>query len=220
MPGRHRADRPGRTGRLCRPWWPAEPVQLGPSATPRTVVACTLSRPCITSAGWSRHGLAKQREQGLPLPRRALLRQDETGRVHDRGCSQSGWSAPWRERLLLMKDGVAMGPRPALARRSDQSKKRPSEQARLHRGPERRRTNASRRGPARVAPRARGGLECRVRCSRGTGETAAVASRLRHRRYPAAGTAARRPGDALDGGMRLQDVGSSRPTNRSRTWSR
>ena len=35
--------------------------------------------------------LGEHQQQGLPLPRRPLLRDDQAGQLHDRGCGEGIW---------------------------------------------------------------------------------------------------------------------------------
>ncbi len=76
------------------------------SAAPTTSTPGTASPP--HAAGQrshrrrSRPGLGEQEQQSLPLPRRPLLRQDQAGRVHDRGSRQGGWGARQRREGMLL----------------------------------------------------------------------------------------------------------------------
>ena len=82
------------------------PVHHGRPAAARTGI----SRTCAAGARWPRPGLGEQRQQSLPLPGRALLRQDEAGRVHDGDCGQGGRGASWREGLFLIGGSITVGP--------------------------------------------------------------------------------------------------------------
>src|SRR5262249_13220207 len=55
------------------------------------------------SRRWPRTGVGEQLEQGLPLPGRPVVRQDQAGRVHDRSCGQGcRQQAGLRQELFLI----------------------------------------------------------------------------------------------------------------------
>jgi hypothetical protein len=70
---------------------PDTDAQLSTSATGNTLGGRRRRR---------RQGLAQYRDQGLPLPERPLLRQDQTGRIHFRSrCDREGHARFARQRL-------------------------------------------------------------------------------------------------------------------------
>ena len=55
--------------------------------------------------------LGEHQQQGLPLPWRSLLRHDQAGQLHDRGCGEGGWrSSRPREGMHARVLGAVLAP--------------------------------------------------------------------------------------------------------------
>ncbi len=101
VPRRHRADWRERPGPLRCPWRHAARPG-GPNDTHTRHCLAHHAPGQRSRRRRSGPGLGEQEQQSLPLPRRPLLRQDEAGRVHDRGGRQGGWGARQRREGVLL----------------------------------------------------------------------------------------------------------------------